>query len=63
MQYPYDPGTLPSSANQCILGKVYLYPIYQDIPQQQQQATLKTAAAGHYAHNKSYKLAASQALL
>ena len=23
-QYPYDPGTLPSSANQCILGKVYL---------------------------------------
>jgi len=24
MQYPYDPGTLPSSANQCILGKVYL---------------------------------------
>ncbi len=23
-QYPYDPGTLPSSANQCILGNVYL---------------------------------------
>ena len=23
-QYPYDPGTLPSSANQCVLGKVYL---------------------------------------
>ncbi len=22
--YPYDPGTLPSSANQCILGNVYL---------------------------------------
>ncbi len=29
MQYPYDPGILPSSANQCILGKVYLDPIYQ----------------------------------
>jgi len=29
MQYPYDPGMLPSSANQCILGKVYLDPIYQ----------------------------------
>ena len=24
IQYPYDPGTLPSSAGQCILGKVYL---------------------------------------
>ena len=24
MQYLYDPGTLPSSANQCILGKVCL---------------------------------------
>ncbi len=24
MQYPYDPGTLPGSANQRILGKVYL---------------------------------------
>ncbi len=24
MQYPYDPGTLPSSANQSILGNVYL---------------------------------------
>ncbi len=23
-QHPYDPGTLPSSANQCILGNVYL---------------------------------------
>jgi len=23
-QYPYDSGTLPSSANQCILGNVYL---------------------------------------
>ncbi len=23
-QYPCDPGTLPSSANQCILGNVYL---------------------------------------
>jgi len=23
-QYLYDPGTLPSSANQCILGNVYL---------------------------------------
>jgi len=23
-QYPYDPGALPSSANQCILGKMYL---------------------------------------
>ncbi len=23
-QYLYDPGTLPSSANQCTLGKVYL---------------------------------------
>ncbi len=23
-QYLYDPGTLPSSANQCILAKVYL---------------------------------------
>ncbi len=23
-QYPYDPGTLPSSANQCILGNEYL---------------------------------------
>ncbi len=22
--YPYDPGTLPGSANQCILAKVYL---------------------------------------
>ncbi len=21
-QYPYDPGTLPGSANQCILGNV-----------------------------------------
>ncbi len=29
MQYPYDPGILPGSANQCILGKVYLDPIYQ----------------------------------
>ena len=24
MQYPYDPGISPSSANYCILGKVYL---------------------------------------
>ncbi len=24
MQYPYDPGILPSSANQCILGEGYL---------------------------------------
>ncbi len=24
MQYPYDPGTLPTSANQRMLGKVYL---------------------------------------
>ena len=24
MQYLYDPGILPSSANYCILGKVYL---------------------------------------
>ncbi len=23
-QYLYDPGILPSSANQCMLGKVYL---------------------------------------
>ncbi len=23
-QYPYDPGTLPGSADQCILGNVYL---------------------------------------
>ncbi len=23
-QYLYDPGTLPTSANQCILAKVYL---------------------------------------
>ncbi len=23
-QHPYDPGTLPSSANQCTLGNVYL---------------------------------------
>jgi len=23
-QYPYDPGTLPSSANQCIFGNMYL---------------------------------------
>ena len=31
-QYPYDPGTLPSFANQCILGKcilIYLDFIYQ----------------------------------
>ncbi len=31
MQYPYDPGALPSSANYCILGKVYLYPMYKGI--------------------------------
>ena len=24
IRYPYDPGTLASSANRCILGKVYL---------------------------------------
>ncbi len=23
-QHPYDPGTLPGSADQCILGNVYL---------------------------------------
>ncbi len=23
-QHPYDPGTLPRSANQCILGNMYL---------------------------------------
>ncbi len=31
MQYPYDPGTLLSSANYCTPGKVYLYPIYQGL--------------------------------
>jgi len=31
MQYPYDPGTLLRSANYCIPGKVYLYPIYPGI--------------------------------
>ena len=31
MQYPYDPGTLLSSANYCTPGKVYLYPIHQGI--------------------------------
>ncbi len=25
----YDPGILPGSADQCILGKVFLDPIYQ----------------------------------
>ena len=29
--YLFDPGTLPSSANQCILGKVYLRSIYHGI--------------------------------
>ncbi len=29
MQCTYHPGTLPSSASWRILGKVYLYPIYQ----------------------------------
>jgi len=31
-QYPYDPGTLPSSANQCILGNVYLRSNSRELP-------------------------------
>ena len=30
MQYPYDAGTIPSSANVCTGGKVQLYPIFKD---------------------------------
>ena len=29
IRYPYDPGTLASSANRCVLGKVYLRSTYQ----------------------------------
>ena len=37
-QHPYDPGTLPGSADQCILGNVYLR---SSLPREQQYKCAK----------------------